>query len=265
MNNRDITLKNSKIYLNNNSCDIYKEVSAESFVSQFDSALPHAPAPECVDSHTVEECKNMKCLRSKNGFVAIEQSGNITAVMRDARISRKEEKRKDFLRDLIANAKANGGDKLDCFAIIDEDKNGNSRAGLADMYAKLGFVPVCRDKFNKAFAPDDWDYEENHEPDIVFMYNNDSVDKILEKANNKKYPSYLDYLNQNKVPYIQDIMGEQFDPENSYGQALAYRDQIMNEDKMQRGIAVQQSDVDNIHKIPENELVDENTDDISKK
>lgn len=265
MNNQEITLKNSKIYLNNNNCDIYKEISAESFVSQFKDALPHSPSPECVNLHTIEECKNMKCLHSKNGFVAIEQNSNITAVMRDTRISRKDEKRKEFLRDLMANAKANGGNKLDCFAVIDEDINGNKRAGLADMYAKLGFIPVCRDRFNKDFEPKGWDYEKNGEADVVFMYCNDSVDKMLEYANNKKYPSYLDYLNQDKVPYIQDIMGDQFDPKNSYEQALAYRDKVMEEDRIQRNLTSAQRPYATSITADEKTLIDENTNDITKK
>lgn len=165
---------------------------------------------------------------------------------------------------MLANAKTNGGNKLDCFAIIRKNADGSINAGLADMYAKHGFVPVCRDKFNKEFAPDGWNYEKNGEPDVVFMYNNDSVEKMLEDSTKSKYPSYVDYLKAGKVPYIQDLPG--YDPEkSSYDQALAYRDRVINENKAQMGNAVRQSDVSCISNISDKDFIDENTDDITKK
>ena len=248
--------------LRKNGCDIYEKTDPETFADKFSEAAKHNKNAECVDIHSAEEYSKMTCLTSKNGFVAVEKSGNINSVLRDESVN---EYTKPFLKGLMANAMVHGGNKLDCFAITHKDINGNVKdAGLADMYAKLGFIPVCRDKFNEGFAPDNWDYEKNGKPDIVFMYNIDSVEKMLEKSNDKKYSSYLTYLNKGEVPYIQDLPN--YDPaQSSYEQALAYRDQIMKEAEEQFGKAVQQSNVENISKVSENELVDENTDDITKK
>lgn len=145
--------------LTKNHCVVYKIVSPEIFVEKFNDAQKRTSFSECVVTHTADECRDMKCLCSKNGFVSVESDGNITAVLRNRNIPQAENEKKYFLRDLLANAKTNGGDKLDCFAIIRKNADGSINAGLADMYAKHGFVPVCRDKFNKEFAPDGWNYE----------------------------------------------------------------------------------------------------------
>jgi len=72
-------------------------------------------------------------------------------------------------RSLVANAVAQGGYRLDAYDTV-----------LPKIYAKEGFVPIARVKFDGAFVPN-WDrnlYREfnNGEPDVVFMaYNPNAV------------------------------------------------------------------------------------------
>ena len=43
-----------------------------------------------------------------------------------------------------------------------------------------GFNPVSKTKFNANFAPDDWNFERDGEPDIVFwIHNGDSAETVI--------------------------------------------------------------------------------------
>ncbi len=59
---------------------------------------------------------------------------------------------------LIPKALENGGNRLDCF-------NGF----LPKLYARNGFEPVSKTSFNRDFAPEDWNYDRDGEPDVIFM------------------------------------------------------------------------------------------------
>jgi GNAT superfamily N-acetyltransferase len=64
---------------------------------------------------------------------------------------------------LMAQAVAQGGRRLDCFDTV-----------LPHVYARAGFVPVARLKWNDDYAPDGWDYPtygrfNGGRPDVVFM------------------------------------------------------------------------------------------------
>ncbi len=50
---------------------------------------------------------------------------------------------------------------LDAFA------SGNGH--LPELYAKHGFKPIARVKFDRKYAPEGWDYDKHGEPDVVFM------------------------------------------------------------------------------------------------
>ncbi len=198
-------------------CRCYKQVSSVDFSRDFARAKSLHPNSACVDSHSEKELSSMKCLRTDNGFVAVETDGNINSVLKDV----SKPNSKGFLLELLLNATVNGARKLDCFAIM-KDKRG----GLADMYCRHGFVPVVRDKFNCEFAPDNWDYEKDGEPDVVFMYYcGDSPEIMAEKSRTGKYKGYLDY----DIPYIYDVerMRGSLDKNNSYDMCLLYRDWVM--------------------------------------
>ncbi|MGG7104819.1 hypothetical protein [Rhodococcus sp. 24CO] len=64
---------------------------------------------------------------------------------------------------MLETAVAAGGRRLDCFDTV-----------LPAIYAKSGFVPVARLKWNDDYAPDGWDYNtyaafNGGRPDVVFM------------------------------------------------------------------------------------------------
>ena len=150
-NRGDIKTTSRTVQLLKNSGvkNIFNEVEPENFHNSFVNVRRNNTNALCVDVHSVEELKRMKCLvfGDNAGFVAVESNGNINSVLRDTSKPRPQ----GFLRDLLINACQNGGRKLDCFAIHDRRTD---TYGLADMYCKYGFIPVCRDKFNRDFAPD---------------------------------------------------------------------------------------------------------------
>ena len=57
---------------------------------------------------------------------------------------------------LIDNAKVNGDNQLDHFDGF-----------LSDLYSNAGFEEYDRWKFNRQYAPEDWNYERDGEPDVV--------------------------------------------------------------------------------------------------
>lgn len=208
------TLQSIPLRLNDLGCEVYNESKPKSFHNDFHNAKLAQKNGACVDEHSLEDLSKMKLLRSDNGFVAVEKNGNINSVLRDVR----KPKTNNFLRDLILNAISNGGYKLDCFAIMSD-----KRGGLAELYCRYGFIPVVKDHFNREFAPENWDYERDGEPDVVFMYHcRDSIEQVIKKSDNRSYKHYLDYA----VPYITDL---QFytNGKSSYEQAMTYRDAVM--------------------------------------
>lgn len=168
----------------------------------------------------------MVCIATDNndGFIAVDKSpsnyGNICSVLKDANNNHN----KYFLRDMFAYAVREGGTKLDCY---------NINNFLPKIYCNVGFIPVCKIKFNPEYKPDDWD-DTLGEPDIVFMYYcGDTPEELLQKY--KTYKSWFDY----DVPYIQDIKegyikvpddydwNEDKQDMSDYSQAARYRDKVM--------------------------------------
>ncbi|MGO2933157.1 hypothetical protein [Microbacterium sp.] len=78
---------------------------------------------------------------------------------------------------LMAAAVEQGGRRLDCYDTI-----------LPSVYARAGFVPVARVRWNDDYAPDGWDYPtyqpfNNGRPDVVFMaYNPAAVDGRYDRS-----------------------------------------------------------------------------------
>ena len=106
-NSRGRRKKNNQCSVHNNlirlNCTEFRQVSHESFKEAFDNARNKNKNVNCVDTHTLDELKDMKCLRTDNGFVAVETNGNINSVLKDVFKGRVD----NFLRDLILNAVLN--------------------------------------------------------------------------------------------------------------------------------------------------------------
>lgn len=78
---------------------------------------------------------------------------------------------------LIAAAVSEGGRRLDCFDTV-----------LPAAYARAGFVPVARLRWNDDYAPEGWDYDtyrvfNGGRPDVVFMaYDPAALDSRYERG-----------------------------------------------------------------------------------
>lgn len=155
---------------------------------------PHGPF---VTQHSKEEYQDMRLFittDSKAG-IAIESDGNIVSVFNGGQ-------RRGALKTLLPVAIENGGRKLD---------NYNS-PGLSGMYELYGFNPVSKVRFERRFAPEDWNYERDGEPDVVFwIHNGDSAADVV-----------LNF-GQYEVPW--DSV-QSFD---TYEEAADYRDKLIEE------------------------------------
>lgn len=136
------------------------DVNAEKFHQAITAAKANNAFGAFVHAYSQEIYQGMSLYLlndgSKKGVagVAVTSDGDIVSVFKhpDCSVSGVA------LKYLIPKALANGGRKLDCF-------NGF----LPGHYAKLGFVPTSKVKFNDEFAPEDWNYARDKRPDIVFM------------------------------------------------------------------------------------------------
>ncbi|MGN0998781.1 MAG: hypothetical protein ACI4PO_04440, partial [Faecousia sp.] len=114
---------------------------------------------------------------------------------------------KGATKSLIPLAIANGGTKLDCYG-----------EELVSLYAKYGFFPVARVKFDPQYANPGWDSSKGT-PDIFFMmHNGDSADTVVEKIGT--YP----------IPTKAELEAL---PEMDYDSAYAYRDRLLEQIKFQ--------------------------------
>lgn len=183
-------------------------VQGEEFLKHIIKAKEANPFGEAVDAHSLEEYNNMTNIlfdRGKAG-VSVEKDGNIVSVFKhpDSTI-------KGYMHSAILSAVINGGTKLDCY-----DING----GLPSMYCVNGFIPVCKIRFNREFAPEGWDYAKSGEPDIVFMaYCGDDVGDLAKKYKEEGYKGYSEY----SIPYIEDS-----DTEDAYTLASKFRDNYIS-------------------------------------
>jgi hypothetical protein len=100
---------------------------------------------------------------------------------------------------LIPKAVELGGNRLDCF-----------NAGLPFMYAKFGFLPVAKVKFNGDYAPQDWNYARDKEPDIIYLvYQKTFAAKKWETSGERdslvaSVISHLNYSNYEEALAIQE-------------------------------------------------------------
>lgn len=146
------------------------EKTATAFLDALKAAKKElGPAGACVEEKSIEEltgqgewksqCRIFLSEDGKSGFV-IKNGDDLVSVF-----SAKGNNSGDAV---VECAIAAGARRLDCFNTI-----------LPRLYSRHGFRPVARLKFNRDYAPYDWDYGfyakyNSGEPDVVFMvYDND--------------------------------------------------------------------------------------------
>ena len=138
-----------------------------------------------VEQHTVMEYATMKYLfltTDKKAGVSVTKDGNIVSLFNYGQ-------KKGAMKTLIITALEFGGKKLDNF----------NSAKLSAMYELYGFYPVSKTAFNKNFAPKDWNYMRDGQPDIRFwIHNGDNIIDVIRNIggydvdddNVKEFPTY---------------------------------------------------------------------------
>lgn len=152
-----------------------------------------------VTQHEVSEYANDALFLSEDGNtgVAVTPDGDIVSVFKNP-----NGKAKKAVHSILLTALENGGVKLD-----------NFDGALSDMYWNHGFIPVARTSFDPEFAPTDWNYARDGQPDIIFWVHN-GVDA---QTVARRIGEYGDLPDLTKLPVM------------SYDEAAAYRDNILKQ------------------------------------
>ena len=191
-----------------------------------------------VDAQSVEQLteKGAKLIVSEDGLAGAavatmgKEKGNIFAVFKDAKSTAR-----GASAELLIQAIAEGGNKLDCYA-----------GKLAAMYAKIGMEPVARVAFNEEFMPDGWNAARDDHPDIIFWkHNGDSADTVAQKYGlGESEGGYHVYTTEelNSLPLFDDVTDANVETQYGYNRAWDYRDSMIDAEVMQNDTAGQGSD-----------------------
>lgn len=198
--------KDTRQYMTDNNIPdfgLQRTTDAKAFDKSIREMKKEGGAAACVDTHPLEELKGFKLFLSDNELagVAVKPDGDITAVFKSQKDSRK-----GAVNDLIITARANGGEKMDCYGSF-----------LVNSYEKCGYVPVARVPFNADYVSDPYLLETR--PDVyVMMKNTDDLNTVIEKNGAKAY----------KLSSQQELDNL---PTYDYDEALKYRDDLLKAQK----------------------------------
>ncbi len=132
---------------------------ASIFRSQIDTLKQNNRFAAAVYVYDEEEYSRMRMLVTDDGKSGLALKGDdIVSVF-----AHRDTAHPHAVNSMLATAVAAGGRRLDCFDTV-----------LPAIYARSGFVPVARLRWNDEYAPDGWDRElysqYNHgRPDVVYM------------------------------------------------------------------------------------------------
>lgn len=125
----------------------------------------HGAFVHAYDEHEYDGMKMFLTEGGEAGF-AVKDNGDICSVFHNTKIGQK----KGVLGHCMELSLQHGGNRLDCFDGF-----------LPKQYAKWGFEPVAKVKFNREYAPEGWNFERDGEPDVLFFaHNGDNLQKVLE-------------------------------------------------------------------------------------
>lgn len=173
----------------NKELKVLQIIDSEYFQSVLTNAMDKNEYKDFLSVYDIEDYESMKMflLIYGAGGVAVTKDGDIVSLFKNRKICKGNHWNK-VSNDLLKVAISNGGNKLDCYDGF-----------LADLYIEFGFIPVCKVKFNKEYAPNTWNYNKFGEPDIIFfMHNGENINEIIQ--NNAMYPSFQTY----NTPYLTD-------------------------------------------------------------
>ena len=191
-----------------------------------------------VDAQSVEQLteKGAKLIVSEDGLAGAavattgKEKGNIFAVFKDAKSTAR-----GASAELLIQAIAEGGNKLDCYA-----------GKLAAMYAKIGMEPVARVAFNEEFMPDGWNTARDDHPDIIFWkHNGDSADTVAQKYGlGESEGGYHVYTTEelNSIPLFDDVTDANGETQYGYDRAWDYRDSLIDAEVMLNETSGQDND-----------------------
>lgn len=176
---------------------VLKNATPEQFFDAIGKAKEINPHGAFVTQHSIEEYKEMPHLfltLDNSAGIAITQDNNIVSIFNGG-------ERRGILKTLLPVAIENGGRKLDNYS---SDK-------LSALYELYGFNPISKVEFDRNYAPDDWNYERDGCPDVVFwIHNGDSAPDVV-----FNFGKYLVYWNDVKAfP--------------TYDDAMRYRDEVID-------------------------------------
>lgn len=117
------------------------------------------------------------------------------------------------IKSMTMTARAMGATKIDCYG-----------RDLLDMYAPLGFKPICRMKFDPKYVEDNEAnaYLRRTKPDVYFLVAEDqSVETTLEKIARRQYKNYT----QEELDSLPVV--------TSYEQALQLQEDLVNGKKLE--------------------------------
>lgn len=179
----------------------------EEFSRQLAEAKANNANGRMVDAKTPDELANSRLFSddARTVGVAVEPNGNIVAVHKNP-----SNTQKGAVDDMLITARANGGDRLDCYG-----------RGLVRKYEQDGFVPVARVEWNEDFKPGDWG---DNPPEELYVMMRDprSNEQVIDDIKNGTFrlstPEELDAL----PLYTKAQYGE-----NAYTEALKYRDSLL--------------------------------------
>ena len=155
-----------------------------------------------VSIRNTNELKKFDCLVFNDettnfpmGYIAVNKhTGDIGALLRDKACEMPQ-----FTLNALANVIIRGGNKLDCYSYPDK--------GLGYIYAKHGFMPVCRVKFDDSKS--ERAVRKNvGRPDIVMFFfievgnPTEFINDYVDNVNNSVYPKYDMYK---YIPYVDDL------------------------------------------------------------
>ena len=180
----------------------------EGFSRQLAEAKAANPNGRMVSNQDIDDLTDARIFTDPTGTtgVAIKPDGDIVGVHKHP--SNTMGKAVD---DLLITARANGGDRLDCYG-----------AGLVNKYERDGFIPVAQVEWNEKFKPEDWG---DNPPETVYvmMKDNRTTEQVLNDYKNGTFnystPEDLANLKMFSVAEYGD---------DAYDAALKYRDELLD-------------------------------------
>jgi hypothetical protein len=160
-------------------------------------AKENNPHGAYVNLYDVGEYANKELFLSPDGQagMAVTSDGDIVSVFKNPNNTSN-----DVTHNIMLTALENGGSKLDCFAGF-----------LPTNYAKYGFKPVARVKFDPEFAPDGWNFKRDGQPDVVMMVHNGESHSITKERAERLTKEDIYKLNEEITKQIESLPYSDYD------------------------------------------------------